>query len=76
MNKKRRIRLVVCNKLAKIWLIMRLSFFLMCVFITNITASTLAQKTMTVSGSQMTLKRIFFEIKKQTGYTVVYKIIV
>lgn len=44
----------------------------MCVFITNITASTLAQKTMTVSGNQMTLKKIFFEIKKQTGYTVVY----
>ena len=72
MNKKRRNRLVVHNKLSKICQVMKLGVFLMVVFITNVTAGTLAQKTMTVTGSQLSFKEIFSEIHKQTGYTVVY----
>lgn len=72
MNKKRRNRLVGHNKLSKICQVMKLGVFLMVVFITNVTAGTLAQKTMTVTGSQLSFKEIFSEIHKQTGYTVVY----
>ena len=49
MNKKRRNRLVGHNKLSKICQVMKLGVFLMVVFITNVTAGTLAQKTMTVT---------------------------
>lgn len=72
MNKKRKIKLVGYNKLTKICLIMRLSVFFMFAFIMNITANTVAQKTMTLTARQMTFKEIFLELKKQTGYTVVY----
>ena len=44
----------------------------MFMLVLNTTANSLAQKTMTISASQMTLREIFIEIKKQTGYTVVY----
>ena len=51
---------------------MKLSIFFMFMLVLNTTANSLAQKTMTISASQMTLREIFIEIKKQTGYTVVY----
>ena len=32
----------------------------------------MAQRTMSISGKQMSFREIFLEIQKQTGYTVVY----
>ena len=51
---------------------MRLSVLFMFVLIANVTAGTMAQKTVSISGAQMSFKEIFLEIQKQTGYTVVY----
>ena len=62
MNKKRRNRLVGHNKLSKICQVMKLGVFLMVVFITNVTAGTLAQKTMTVTGRTEAAASVIFSL--------------
>lgn len=72
MNKKRGVGFIGSNKLIKICRIMRLCIFLVFVLVMNVSARTLAQRTVTVSAEQLTYKEIFLEIQKQTGFMVVY----
>src|SRR5438552_3658151 len=48
-----------------------LSFFLLIACL-NVTAGVYSQK-VTLSGENISLKQVFKEIKKQTGYTFVYR---
>jgi TonB-linked SusC/RagA family outer membrane protein len=55
----------------KILLIMRLTTVIIIASMLQVSASTFAQR-VTLKGNAITLKQIFSDLKKQTGYTVIY----
>jgi TonB-linked SusC/RagA family outer membrane protein len=55
----------------KIWLIMRFTTVILIATIMQVSASSFAQK-LTYVKSEITLKQLFKEIKRQTGYEVLY----
>ncbi|ULT26924.1 STN domain-containing protein [Sphingobacterium sp. E70] len=55
----------------KLWLIMRLTTIIILVTFMQVSASTFAQK-VTLEYSNMSLKRIFKDLKSQTGYNFLY----
>ena len=52
--------------------IMKLIIILMTAFLMQVSASSFAQR-ITIKNESITLKRAFVEIRKQTGYIVLYK---
>lgn len=73
MSKERNVDLVpIGDKWRKMCFMMKLSVLFLFVFLTNVTASSVAQGTVTLTGEQLSVKEIFAEIRRQTGYTVVY----
>jgi len=52
--------------------IMKVIIVIMTAFLMQVSASTRAQQ-LTLKGDNLTLKQIFLQIRKQTGYTVLYK---
>jgi TonB-linked SusC/RagA family outer membrane protein len=57
--------------LAKTFLIMRLTIFLLTAAFLDVSATGLSQQ-ITYSGKNIHLKKVFAEIKRQTGYSVIY----
>jgi TonB-linked SusC/RagA family outer membrane protein len=57
---------------SKIMLVMRLTFYLLTALLLQVHASVFSQ-TITLSGDQVPMLKVFDAIKKQTGYVVVYK---
>jgi hypothetical protein len=55
----------------KLWLIMRLTTIIILVTFMQVSATTFAQK-VTLEYSNMNLKKIFRELKSQTGYNFLY----
>src|SRR5690606_1880632 len=55
----------------KLWLIMRLTTIIILVTFMQVSASTFAQK-VTLEYSNMSLKKIFKDLKSQTGYNFLY----
>ena len=55
------------RSIAKIIRVMRLTFYLLTAFFIHVHASSNAQN-VTISGKDLTLKQVFNEVKKQTGY--------
>lgn len=60
-----------CAMPAKIWRIMKLSFFLLLVTALHVSAAGSAQN-VTLRGKAMPLRQVFSELKKQTGYNFFY----
>lgn len=54
------------------WRIMKLTFIIITAFFLQVSASTLAQQ-VTLKQNRITLKNAFAEIRKQTGYIVLYQ---
>ena len=65
---------IICwpkRRIPKILLIMRLTTIIMITAILQVSAKTFAQK-VTLSQDRITIKEVFKEVKKQTGYDVFY----
>ena len=56
----------------QIWRTMKLTFILLTAFFLHVGATTLAQQ-VTLKQDRITLKKAFTEIRKQTGYIVLYQ---
>ena len=70
MAEKQRCWLI--DKLARFHHVLGLCIPLLLLSVLSTAAVPSVQKTITLSGSNLSVKSIFYEIRKQTGYTVVY----
>ena len=59
-------------KCAKLILVMKLSFLLCVIFTVQVSAGGLAQKMVNMKVQNKSLRKVFKEIKKQTGYFVIF----
>lgn len=59
------------RNLTKIFLVMKLTLILLTTFLLNVTAKSTAQ-TVTFSGKNVPLEKIFADVEKQTGYFILY----
>lgn len=73
MKKKRLMEFFpIGNKLRKMFLIMKICIVLLIVFVQGVSASVLAQSTLTIEKELITYGELFEQIRKQTGFTVIY----